>query len=451
MLYAVFAFVLLQLVVGALAARRVRSQDDFLLAGRRVGPFLAAASIFATWFGAESCLAAAGDAYRHGVSIWSTEPLAYGICLVLMGLWFAGRLWHLRITTLPEYFGRRFGRVAERLAAVLLLPSSVLWAAAQIRAFGHVVVEHADGAIHLEAAIALAAVVAIAYTMLGGLLADIYTDVVQGFVLILGLGVLAWAVLANTPADGGAPPTPTEPPTGSMLDLVEAWAVPICGSVLAQEALSRSFAARSATVARTAAVAGGLCYLLVGLVPLSLGAVAPTLLPGLDEPESVLLRLAGDHLPTVLRVLFVSALVAAILSTVDSCLLVAASVVTRNLLPTRFHAGIWPARLACGCVGLVAFGLALSSDTVHDLVEEASGFGSAGVFVLGVLGLYTRFGGPWAGCGALLAGLVVWVGTRHLTIVSTDHPYLWSLAAAAVGAGLGGSIDRRRRARPAGP
>ncbi len=453
MLYALFAFVVLQIVVGVVAARSIRTEDDYLLAGRRVGPLLATTSIFATWFGAESCMAAAGSAYTDGITAMSTEPLAYGACLVLMGLVFAGRFWRLRITTLPDYFRQRFGPLPERLAALILLPSSLLWAAAQVRAFGHIVADNSAGALGLETAIGIAAAVAVVYTLCGGLLADIYTDLFQGGMLVVGLVALALAVGPAIAGDTTAPePTPTLP-AWTALDLAEAWAIPICGSILAQEALSRSLAARSGHIARNAAVLGGLLYVLVGLLPLSLGAMAPRLLPDLAEPESVLLQLSSVYLPAALRLMFLGALVAAILSTVDSCLLVASSLAARNLLPHRAAgAPTSPrlARIACALAGCAAYGLATSGADVGDLVHEASGFGSAGVFVLGLFGLFSRLGTAVSACLTLACGCGTWIVGCHVWPDLVTHPYLTSLAAAALGFLLGCAWDRCRPERLAG-
>ena len=90
-------------------ARRVRTEDDYLVAGRRLGLTFASVSVFATWFGAETCVGAAGQIYDTGLGVHSVEPFAYGICLVVMGLVFAAPFWRLRITTLADFFRRRFG------------------------------------------------------------------------------------------------------------------------------------------------------------------------------------------------------------------------------------------------------------------------------------------------------------------------------------------------------
>jgi len=445
-------FVLAQLAVGFWASRRIGSEDDYLVAGRRLGPFLATTSIFATWFGAESCIGAAGNAYSHGLRADTTEPFAYGLCLVLMGVFFAARLHSERITTLADFFRRRFGAGPERLAAVLLLPSSLLWAAAQVRAFGHIVATNSDGALAEATGTWIAAAVAVVYTVSGGLLADVYTDVVQGALLLLGIAALAIAVWCNMPAvaDTGtavAAAAAVEAEAIGGLAIVESWALPICGSIVAQEALSRCLAARSPSIARRAAIAGGALYLVVGVVPLAMGVVGPRLAPDLADPEALLPHLSAQLLPPALNLLFAGALISAILSTVDSCFLVAASIVVRNLLPHREGSAgnLARARCAAALAGAVALALALSGWNVKQLIEQASGFGSAGVFVLAVFGVYSRLGGPRAAAGALLGGLGSWILGGYAFPDHVPYPYLTSLGVAFCGFAVGAVADRLAR------
>ncbi|MEC8253224.1 MAG: sodium:solute symporter, partial [Planctomycetota bacterium] len=390
-----------------------------------------------------------------GLSWNAPEPFAYGACLVLTGLFFAAKLWRLRITTMADFLRGRFGPSSERLAAILLLPSSLLWAAAQIRAFGQVVAANADGAVSVEAAIGVAAGIAIIYTVAGGLLADVYTDVVQSAALLVGIAALAIAVWCNLPAPDAAAAAAgslaPSLPTASWLGQLEQWAIPICGSVVAQEVISRALAGRSASVARNAAIAGGLAYIAVGAIPLTLGALGPRLLPGLQDPESVLPELSRELLPDALNLLFAGALISAILSTVDSCLLVASSLVARNLTPrtSALDAPMDRLRVARWAVvggGLIAYALANSDCNVADLVEEASGFGSAGMFVLACAGLYGTRGRSLAANATLITGLVVWIIGRHIAPAAVPHPYLMSLAAAAGAFVLGCALERRRSA-----
>jgi hypothetical protein len=128
------AYLALQLGIGVWISKRIRTEADYLLAGRSLGYTLATFSIFATWFGSETVMGSAGNAFRDGISLANAEPFGYGLCLILMGLIFAGPLWRRRLTTLADLFRQRYSVKVERLAAVILIPGSILWAAAQIGA-----------------------------------------------------------------------------------------------------------------------------------------------------------------------------------------------------------------------------------------------------------------------------------------------------------------------------
>jgi SSS family transporter len=439
LLLALLMYVGAQLAIGAWVSRRVASEDDYLLAGRRFGYGLAGFSIFATWFGAETCLGAAGSVYTDGVSFDTTEPFAYGACLVLLGVVFAAPLWRRRLTTLADLFRARFSPGVERVAALLMIPTSVLWAAAQIRAFGQVLA--ATSTLDVHVAIVVAASLVIAYTAMGGLLADAITDVVQGLALIAGLVVLtvavvvalggpaaAWAAIepGRLPL-GGAPKTP-------LLATAEAWAAPLFGSVVAQELVARISASRSAAVARRASIGAGCAYLAIGSVPVFLGLAGAVLLPDLADAEQILPHLAQQLLPGWAQLLFVGALVSAILSTVDSTLLVSSSLLSHNLVQPALpalgeRAKLRLARAGVIGFGLVATGIALAGGSVASLVHEASALGSAGILVVVVFGLFSRWGGAAAAYASLLTGVTSYVGA---VIAGCEVAYLLSLAASLV-------------------
>ena len=119
LLYGVLAWVLLQFAIGAWVSRRVSTEADYFVAGRRLGPILATATVFATWFGAETCLGAAGQVYEQGLTLSQAEPFAYGSTLVLSGLIFAIPLWRAKLITLADLFARRYGAGTAKFAALL--------------------------------------------------------------------------------------------------------------------------------------------------------------------------------------------------------------------------------------------------------------------------------------------------------------------------------------------
>ena len=98
-LLGVTVYIIAQLLVGAWVARRIRTEDDYLIAGRRLGYPLAIFTIFETWFGAETCIGAAGAIYQDGLAGGSADPFGYAICLFLMGAVFgiSGVVWAVKL------------------------------------------------------------------------------------------------------------------------------------------------------------------------------------------------------------------------------------------------------------------------------------------------------------------------------------------------------------------
>lgn len=446
-LLGVLGYVLFQLAVGFVVSRHIRTEVDYLVAGRSLGYGLSIFTIFATWFGAETCIGAAGSIYEEGLAGGTADPFGYGLCLIFMGLFFAVPLWKLRLTTLADLFRRRYSQGVERLAVVLMVPASMLWAAAQIRAFGQVLAASSD--LEVSVTITVAAAVVIVYTVFGGLLADAWTDLVQGIALIVGLGIL-FAVLLHEGAVEQLALVDAErlrPFDGPLPAVLEAWAIPVCGSVLAAELVARVIAARHPTVARRSSLIAGTAYLGIGIIPVTIGLIGFEMLPGLDDPEQILPLLAQRYLPTVLYTLFAGALVSAILSTVDSALLVAASLVSHNLIvPLRpgmsERSKVRLARAGVAVFGIVAYVIAFYAEGVYALVEEASAFGSAGIFTVIVFGLFTGVGAERSAYWALATGLVLWVVGAY--VVEAPYPYITSLAG-SIAAYLAAGLSRTAR------
>lgn len=438
-LLGVLAYILLQFAVGVWVSRRITTESDYINAGRSLGPLVGAFTVFATWFGAEAIVGTAGQVYENGLAGAGADPFGYAIALIVAGAFFAATLWRRGLVTFADFFRQRFGPGVETLVVLALLPGSIFWAAAQIRAFGQVMSSVSD--LNVAVAITVATAVVVAYTVLGGLLADAITDLVQGLAIVVGLGVLA--LLAASSAGGFAPSLAAVPADRlalvdvPLLEMIERLAVPICGTIVAVELVSRILGCRTAETARQATIAGGVLYLLVGLIPVYLGLVGPALVPGLagDGLEQVVPQLAQRLMPGLLFVLFAGALISAILSTVDSVLLASASQISHNLLlrivPEASEAArIRYARGSVILLAIVASILAITATSIRSLVEVASAAGSTGIFVALVFGLNSRFGGAPSAAAAIVVGAAVWA-LGHVT-GATTVPYLLSLCAATV-------------------
>ena len=434
---ALIAYVLLQFAIGVYLSRRIASDSDYILAGRSLGPLLVTASVFATFFGAEAIVATSGAVYEKGWSGATVDPFGYALALLIVGLVFAAPLWRSGLVTFADLFRKRYSPGVEKLVVFVLLPGSLFWGAAQIRAFGQIL--SANSTMSLSTAIILATALVAVYSVIGGLLADSVTDLIQGSVVILGLILLVAVLSTATPepvAAKAAASTAAAAADGEktgLLAFLETLLVPICGTIVSVELISRFLGARSGNVAATGTSAGAVLYLVVGLMPIAIGLMGTRLLPGLEESEQIVPRLAEKYLPGVLGIILSGALVSAILSTVHSVLHGAAAQVAHNVVqgyvPDQSPAAkLWTVRLTVMALSVASFLLAITSDKLKDLVETASAFGSAGVFVIIAFGLFSRFGGVASAYGAVITGTLVWAVARYG--LKLDAPYVLALVSA---------------------
>lgn len=432
--------------------RRNRTEEDFVVAGRSLGPWMTLFAVFATWFGAETCIGAAGQAYERGLSGVLSDPFGYTAGILLAGLLFAAALWKRGLLTLADLFRDRYGAGVERLAAVIMIPSSLMWAAAQIRAFGQVLSSVSE--LGLFIAITFAAAVVITYTVTGGMWANAVTDLVQGIVMVLGLAVLG-AVFVSI---GGLEQLAAQPPERfdfmherSWPDALNTLAVPIFSTIAAQELAARMLAARSQQVARNATAAASVVYLAIGAIPVMIGLGAAAYIGADADPEQILSRFAQAQLPMPLYVLFLGALVSAILSTLSGALLVAGALTGHNLVKPLFPnmsdaRRLRTDRIAVAVLGVAAYVIALASESVYELVQQASALGSSGILAMMVFALWGgRFGGPASAYAALLAGTGTWLYGEH--VLGLEGAYVVSVVAAfAAYAVLGLRAPRTRTA-----
>lgn len=441
-LFGISIYVFGMIALGVYFSRRIKTDDDYFLGGRSLGPGLATFSIFATWFGAETCIGTAGAVYRNGLSSIHADPFGYAVCLLVMAIFFAKVLWQKQITTIPDLFRNRYNVTTEKLAALILIPSSIFWAGAQVRALGQII--HSTTDFGPVMAVTVAASVVIIYTMCGGMLADAYADLIQGIAIIGGLFFLLGSMIYDL---GGVSETiqmiPKEKLTlgGGDFDglglfgKVELWLVPILGSVMTQELVSRVSSSRSGKIAKNSAYRAAGIYFVVGCIPVLVGLLGGKYAPALTDSETLMPVLAKMHLNYFFYIVFVGALVSAILSTVDTTLLASSALLSHNLiyplfprLPDKKKVAI--ARLSTLGAGVVSYLIAFSSESISGLVETASSLGGPTIFVLTVTALWERKGTAANALFAMIMSLVTWV-IGHF-VIHVEFPVILTVLVTAV-------------------
>ena len=402
---------------------RIQSSEDFIVAGRRLSFPLATATLLATWFGAGTILAAADEVRREGLRSAALEPFGAGFCLIVAALFFARPLWEMKLLTVSDFFRRKFDKRAEVISAAVMVPSYFGWIAAQLVAFAGMLNLFFD--LDMTVGIWLVAVVAVGYTLMGGMWSVTLTDAFQISLVLIGLVVLGWTTLV-TLGDGSilsglarlwadTPPEMREPiPTGSIQLLFEwlaVFAVGALGNIPGQDLMQRIFSARSARTAVNACYAGGILYIIFGLIPVTLGLAGRILTPDSLE-HAILPALARSFLEPIPTVIFTVVLASAVLSTIDSAILSPASVLSQNVLEyvnRGFFSPLTLTRIAVVIVTMASLGFAFAGESAYTLLEDAYELPLVGMFVPLAMGLYRKPDSAMPAIASMLVGLGLWL------------------------------------------
>ncbi len=436
-------YLLSNVAVGAWAARRVTTSQDFVLAGRRLPLVLAASVTFATWFGSETIMGAPAMFVEGGVPAIIEEPFGSALCLFLVGAFFARPLYRLRITTFCDYFRIRFGRPAELLSAILIIPSYFSWIAAQLVAIG--IVLNVVTGFPQEYCVLGSAIVVMAYTLLGGMWSISITDFFHNLIIIVALAILAVGLWQDT---GGwsAMHKQVSPdffrflPHNTARDWVAylaAWFTIGLGSIPQQDIFQRVMAAKTEdTSVRASYLASGL-YLTVAMLPLFIAFSARMLHPDLPADNQLIIpNMVMRHGSLPLQILFFGAVTSAILSVSSGAILAPATVFGENVVryfrPNLSDANLLKTiRWAIVVITLICVWMSTARDTnIFDLVGESSAFSLVSLFVPLTAGIYWKRA-TLAGClWSMGLGLVVWL---FCLWIDTDYaPMMWGLLISAV-------------------
>ncbi len=408
------------LVVGLRAGRRVNDATDYAVAGRSLPAWLVTLSLFATFFGGGTMMGVAGTAYEKGLLGVIADPFGAVLCLLIATFLFFRVLNQLRLLTLVDYFRERFGRRAEFLAAVCMIPPYIGWVASQFVALGFIL--HTLTGVNEVIGMIGGATIIVAYTTVGGLWSVTITDALQAVILVIGLTILMIAV--GTTANGWpeiiaeVPVTHwTWTPEASAKDwawYIRAWVVIGLGAIPAQDLMQRAIAARSPNAAVHGGYAAAGLYGFFGLAPIALGFAALVWLPPLENPEFALPMLAIEVLSPVALAFVLGAMIAGIMSSGDSALLAPATVIGENLIRRRWpalseHRRLLMMRGSVVVMALISLALALGWREIYDLMVGSWSVLLVSLFVPLVAGVYWRRVNEAACVAAILTGLFGWL------------------------------------------
>lgn len=417
----IVVYLLLTLMIGFIAARRVKTVSDFALAGKRLPFFMASATVFATWFGSETILGSSAEFAKHGLSGVIEEPFGAALCLILVGLFFARRLYRMNLNNLGEFYLQQYGPATEIVSSVVMVFSYLSWVAAQFLALG-IVLNTVTG-LDLKLAIVLMAVLVTLYTTVGGMWAVSMTDSIQMVVIIVGLIIVLVVVAAD---HGGVAAVLAMPPrshwqlmkttdSGGIIAFINAWVVIGLGSIPGQDVFQRVMSARSERVAVFSSIFSGFLYLSVAMIPLFLGYLALRVLTPAEaagDMQFLIPKLILAKTGVVLQIVFFGALLSAILSTASGALLAPSVVLSENLLRKLIGPDdrklLQLSRASTVLLAAISLVIALRYDKITELVSDSSAYGLVALFVPLIAGMFFGARNAVAAITSIVGGTVVW-------------------------------------------
>lgn len=342
-------YILGMILVGYLASGKVKGMGDFLVAGRRLPLWMATATLLATWFGAGSSMGVAATVYSDGIGGVLADPFGASISLILAGVFVVGLLRRMKCLTVTDVIERRYGKLAGIYASAWMIPVYIGWLGAQVLGMGTIL--HVLTGMSIPVGTLIGAVVVLIYTVAGGMWAVTLTDVIQVSLIVIGLFLIipgavheagGWhEIFAKIPPEHL---TMAKPGDQSWVYYIGTWIIMGLGCMVGQDLIQRSLSSRTEKIAISSSVMAGFFYLAISIIPITIGFAARIVLAkynvtsetmGDDLENQVLPRMAviilGQLSPIVL-IIFLSALISAIMSSADSSLLAASSLFTNNVV-----------------------------------------------------------------------------------------------------------------------
>ena len=451
----VVAYMAVTITIGLVAARRVHSSRDYMIAGRSLPLYMNVATVFATWFGAETVLSVSATFAKDGLSGIPGDPFGASVCLVLAALLFARLFYRMNLLTIGDFYKQRYGKGVEVITSLAIVASYLGWTSAQMTALGLVIYVLSGGALALNHAILIGAGIVLVYTILGGMWSVAFTDLFQTIVILVGLTLVAilvgdlaggaTKVISQAAADGKLNFFPSD--SAGWWAMAGAFFAFAFGSIPQQDVFQRMTSAKDEKTAVRGTVIGALIYFCFAFVPIFIAYAALVTDPSLGklfasedarEIQRVLPDLVLGKMPLWAQVMFFGALLSAILSTASGALLAPTSLFTENVLrPFVPHMSDRQFLLTLRIILVTFTACALlfalnSTSTMYQMVQNAYNVTLAGAFVPLVAGAYWKRATTQGALFSAVGGVLTWLVAQNVAADAMVPPNLIGLFASII-------------------
>lgn len=348
----IIIYLVASISIGLYASRKVRTDTDYILAGRWLPLYIVIATTFATWFWSETVLGTSSTFLDEWLLGILADPFWAWLCLILVWLFFAKPLYETWVKTLGDFYRDKYGRTVELLASVMIIVSYIWWVSAQIVALGLIFDILTEGSIfdvmsQMQWSI-IGGLIVLVYTFFGGMWSVALTDFFQMIIIVVGMTIAAmyvvelpWAwgaanVIREASLAGKFDLFPNGFSFSALVTILVAVLTMGFGSIPQQDVFQRVLSANSKENSKRWGIIGGSLYVVVAFLPIMLGfaafMIAPDLVTGTDDTQRVLPSLILEATPVFVQVMFFGALLSAIMSTASGTLLAPSALFMENIL-----------------------------------------------------------------------------------------------------------------------
>lgn len=332
-LIVVLYFVIL-ISIGFISSKKVKSHEDFVVAGRRLSYGLFIPAMAAVVLGGASTFGGTALGYQFGISgMWMVTMIGLGI--TGLGVFFANKLSVLKIFSVSELLASKFGKSSRLYSAIVMVVYNIMVMVTSTIAVGVLFSTIFEWTLLFS--IVVGGGVVITYTLLGGMWAVTMTDVMQFWVMTIGL---MFILLPVSLFQVGGITNLAEKVNDGFFDLSNmGWGkvfsyflLYFFGMMIGQDVWQRAFTGKSKNVIRKGTIIAGVYCVIYGIVGAIIGMTASVLVPNLMDPQQALPALIISILPTGLIGLTIAAAISAAMSTASGTMMAASTVFINDII-----------------------------------------------------------------------------------------------------------------------
>ncbi len=382
----IISYLTILITIGLISSKKIKNSNSFFLADRSLKKLALTATITATTVGGSATIVAGGRIYAEGLpALW--YDLAGGLGLIVLGLFIAKKVRKTGLFTLPDITGKMFDKKVRLTSAVLIIITEIAWVSLLIQACSLVL----SVAIPINYTILLIAItiVFILYTIIGGQYAVVYTDIIQFFVMLVGICIIATPLLIMDalPNLGSLTAESISFPVNQnigFMGVASIFFMMFLPHIVGPDIYSKILSAKDEKTAKTGTILSGILKLVFAISIAIIALSAIILYPNLTNPY-LAIPIAIVNLSPIIGAIIIAAFVSVMLSSADSCLLSAGTILNIDILKNK---NINISRIGILTVGVFALILALYLDDVLKTLELAYTVFTAGLTIPILFGFY---------------------------------------------------------------